>query len=208
MGISKAKGWRWPIVSRIASAASSSDRDGELQEGQFWESLGSAVNLQLGEIVAIVDHNKIQSDTWVRKVSDLGDLEAKLRAFGWHVRAATATTRRASAHVPFAGCDHGSPEGDRRGHDKRTRCLVHGRPDGAQNDGDLYLFHSGAPPEQQYVDGLSELLGAAGRHSPRSDSVSWRPRPHRNPRREPRETHNLVAAYGKALVQQATSIRI
>src|SRR5215216_8183394 len=59
--------------------------DGELQEGQFWESLGSAANRGLGEIVAIVDHNKIQSDTWVQHVSDLGDLEAKLRAFGWAV---------------------------------------------------------------------------------------------------------------------------
>ena len=38
-----------------------------------------------GEIVAIVDHNKIQSDTWVDSVSRLGDLEAKFRAFGWHV---------------------------------------------------------------------------------------------------------------------------
>ena len=36
-------------------------------------------------MTAIVDHNKIQSDTWVRAVSDLGDLEAKFAAFGWHV---------------------------------------------------------------------------------------------------------------------------
>ena len=34
------------------------------------------------EIVAIVDHNKIQSDNWVSQVSDLGDIEAKFRAFG------------------------------------------------------------------------------------------------------------------------------
>jgi len=32
--------------------------DGELQEGQIWESLLSAVNFKLHEIVAIVDHNK------------------------------------------------------------------------------------------------------------------------------------------------------
>src|SRR5436190_17582055 len=62
MGISKAKGMA--LANRL-----SSDRrrifvltgDGELQEGQFWESLGSAANLKLGEIVAIIDHNKIQS---------------------------------------------------------------------------------------------------------------------------------------------------
>ena len=59
--------------------------DGELQEGQFWESLGSAVTRGLGEITAIIDHNKIQSDTWVHEVSPLGDLGDKLRAFGWHV---------------------------------------------------------------------------------------------------------------------------
>src|SRR5438034_2053586 len=86
MGISKAKGMA--LANRLAGTPRRIfvlTGDGELQEGQFWESLGSAANLELGEIVAIIDHNKIQSDTWVRKVSDLGDLEAKLRAFGWHV---------------------------------------------------------------------------------------------------------------------------
>src|SRR5882672_7767579 len=86
MGISKAKGMA--LANRLAGTPRRIfvlTGDGELQEGQFWESLGSAANMGLGEIVAIVDHNKIQSDTWVRKVSDLGDLEAKLSAFGWHV---------------------------------------------------------------------------------------------------------------------------
>src|SRR4029450_1852259 len=32
--------------------------DGELQEGQFWESLPTAAHMNLGEIVVIVDHNK------------------------------------------------------------------------------------------------------------------------------------------------------
>src|SRR5690242_8292440 len=86
MGISKAKGMA------LANRLTGDQRrifvltgDGELQEGQFWESLASAANRGLGEIVAIIDHNKIQSDTWVQQVSHLGDLEAKLRAFGWHV---------------------------------------------------------------------------------------------------------------------------
>src|SRR6185436_4615718 len=86
MGISKAKGMA--LANRLAGTMRRIfvlTGDGELQEGQFWESLGSAANMGLGEIVAIIDHNKIQSDTWVGKVSDLGDLEAKLIAFGWHV---------------------------------------------------------------------------------------------------------------------------
>src|SRR5688572_2859420 len=86
MGISKAKGMA------LANRACGVERrifvltgDGELQEGQLWESLGSAANRGLGEIVAIVDHNKIQSDTWLDQVSRLGDIESKFRAFGWLV---------------------------------------------------------------------------------------------------------------------------
>src|SRR5688572_7022869 len=86
MGISKAKGM--VLANRLFGIDQKVfvlTGDGELQEGQFWESLPSAANLGLHEITAIVDHNKIQSDTWVKDVSDLGRLEAKLRAFGWHV---------------------------------------------------------------------------------------------------------------------------
>ena len=86
MGVSKAKGMA------LANRAAGSPRrllvltgDGELQEGQFWESLATAAHMKLGEIVAIIDHNKIQSDGWVDGVNGLGDIEAKLRAFGWHV---------------------------------------------------------------------------------------------------------------------------
>ena len=55
--------------------------DGELQEGQIWESLISAANAGMGEITAIVDHNKLQSDYRVSQTSDLGDLVAKFRSF-------------------------------------------------------------------------------------------------------------------------------
>ena len=90
--------------------------DGELQEGQFWESLPSAVHARLGEIVVIIDHNKIQSDTWVHAVNDLGDLEAKLRAFGWNVSrvdgndlsallAAFADARRVQGQPSAIVCD-------------------------------------------------------------------------------------------------------
>ena len=86
MGISKAKGML--LANRVLGRPGRVfvlTGDGELQEGQFWESLVSAANQRQGGLTAIVDHNKIQSDIWVSRVSDLGDLEAKLSAFGWHV---------------------------------------------------------------------------------------------------------------------------
>ena len=86
MGISKAKGMA--IANRLAGKRRRIyvlTGDGELQEGQIWESLGSAVEGKLDEITVIVDHNKIQSDTWVEEVAPLGDLETKFAAFGWRV---------------------------------------------------------------------------------------------------------------------------
>ena len=82
MGISKAKGMA--IANRLNNSKGRVfvlTGDGELQEGQFWESLQGAVNLKLGNIVAIVDHNKIQSDTWVEETSSLGKIEEKMKSF-------------------------------------------------------------------------------------------------------------------------------
>jgi transketolase len=205
MGISKAKGMA--LANRLTG-----DRrrifvltgDGELQEGQFWESLVSGVNRGLGEIVAIIDHNKIQSDTWVRHVSHLGDLEAKLRAFGWHV-------------VRVDGHDVAALERTFRSldavNDKPKVVLadtVKGRgvsfmegPAALEAD-ELYLFHSGAPSEVRYTAAVAELR-------PRAEQlfaglglgalpIETRTR---NPRREPRQTENLVAAYERAIVAQA-----
>src|SRR3954470_21013031 len=206
MGISKAKGMA--LANRLAHRHRRIfvlTGDGELQEGQFWESLGSAANLKLGEIVAIVDHNKVQSDTWVRRVSDLGDVEAKLRAFGWHVS-------RCDGH------DVAALERTFRSLDAVTdkpkvivADTIKGRgvsfmegPSALAQDNALYLFHSGAPPEQQYSDGLRQLMDSAtGAFSALGLGQLQTETRTRNPRREPRDTHNLVAAYGKALVRQA-----
>src|SRR5438477_6457470 len=86
MGISKAYG-----MARARRFAGRQGRivvmagDGELQEGQIWESLQPCANERLGEIVVVVDHNKLQSDSAVAAVSDLGEIEEKFRVFGWEV---------------------------------------------------------------------------------------------------------------------------
>jgi len=86
MGISKARGFaRANRLQGRRGRVFVLTGDGELQEGQFWESLGPTANGGFGEITAIVDHNKLQSDTFVSEVSDLGDLERKAEAFGWAV---------------------------------------------------------------------------------------------------------------------------
>src|SRR5436190_17115275 len=86
MGVSKARGF--VLADRLSGRSSRVyvlTGDGELQEGQFWESLGPTANRGLHEITVIVDRNQVQSDTWVDEVSDIGDVAAKGRAGGWAV---------------------------------------------------------------------------------------------------------------------------
>ncbi len=59
--------------------------DGELNEGQVWEAFMFGAHYQLDNLVAIIDHNKLQSDAECDKVTSLSPLVDKLTAFGWHV---------------------------------------------------------------------------------------------------------------------------
>jgi transketolase len=61
--------------------------DGELQEGQIWEGAMAAGHYQLGNLCAIVDYNKMQSDDFNERTMRLEPLGAKWRAFNWNVRA-------------------------------------------------------------------------------------------------------------------------
>ena len=59
--------------------------DGELQEGQNWEAMMAAAKWGLSELTLVVDRNHVQLDGPVREIMPLGDLEAKVKAFGWCV---------------------------------------------------------------------------------------------------------------------------
>jgi transketolase len=61
--------------------------DGELQEGQIWEGAMAAGHYHLDNLCAIVDYNKMQSDDVNERIMRLEPLDAKWRAFNWHVRA-------------------------------------------------------------------------------------------------------------------------
>lgn len=58
--------------------------DGECQEGQIWEAALFAAHYKLDNLVLFVDWNKKQVDGRVADVMNLGDIEGKFRAFGWH----------------------------------------------------------------------------------------------------------------------------
>jgi len=59
--------------------------DGECDEGQVWEAAMSAAHFKADNLVAIIDHNKLQLDGWNREIMNLEPLADKWRAFGWQV---------------------------------------------------------------------------------------------------------------------------
>ncbi|MET8803374.1 transketolase C-terminal domain-containing protein [Streptomyces sp. NPDC004546] len=207
MGVSKAKGLI--LADRLQGRRRRvfvTMGDGELQEGQVWESLAGAVHHRMGELTLVVDHNKIQSDTWVQDVSDLGDLEAKFRSYGWGVLrcdgndvdalAEAFTTRRErfpqlpavliADTVKGAGCATfaatSMPEGEWR-----------------------YRFHSGAPSDEDYLAAHAELVKAAEEILARHDLGPLELLPE-EARVAPRPTgKRLPEVYGEVLRDRAGS---
>ncbi len=60
--------------------------DGEIQEGIVWESLLSAAQHHVDNLVLIVSYNRLQLDEAVAKVKSLEPLADKFKSFGWHVQ--------------------------------------------------------------------------------------------------------------------------
>ena len=60
--------------------------DGEIQEGQVWEACMFASHYHLDNLCVIIDNNGLQIDGDVAKVMSPYPIDAKLEAFGFHVR--------------------------------------------------------------------------------------------------------------------------
>ena len=207
MGISKAYG-----MARARRLAGRTGRivvmtgDGELQEGQIWESLQPVANERLGEIIVVVDHNKLQSDSAVSAVSDLGPIEDKFRAFGWDVQRADGHDLRSVRDV-FARFST-VPD--------RPKVLIADTVKGKGVSfmeglacGDAtYHFHAGAPSVKDYLAAVDEIsvrvnarLTTLGQpalvldHAPLPVRVA------------PARPERLVLAYGDELLQIARARR-
>ncbi|MEZ6023909.1 MAG: 1-deoxy-D-xylulose-5-phosphate synthase N-terminal domain-containing protein [Hyphomonadaceae bacterium] len=206
MGISKAKG-----MIEAARAKGAPKRvyvmtgDGELQEGQIWESLVSAANRKMGELTVIVDHNKIQSDYSVVRTSDLGALQAKFEAFGWVCERLDGHDQDALTAC-FARL---------RKEERRPKVIIADTIKGKgvsfmegvaiDSDVEMFKFHSGAPTADHYqraVEEIEQRLAAklAALHV-EPVRVSVAPRPHAPPAVAGQV--KLFPAYTEALLKLA-----
>ena len=205
MGISKAKGValanrRLGVDGRVYVLTG----DGELQEGQIWESLQQAANLELHEVTAIVDHNKIQSDTWVGAVSDLGDLEVKFGAFDWHVQRCDGHDVAQIEQALVAARDAREQPSVIIADTVKGKGVSFMEGSSMPPDDEMYHFHSGAPSAEQCVQALAELVAAANQQLAALGGeplgLETVPRPAARPRSG---TQRFIPVYARALIDQA-----
>jgi transketolase len=133
--------------------------DGELQEGQNWEAFQAAVHERLGRLWIVVDRNVVQSDKPTDEIMALGDLEAKLRTFGWDVRACDghdhAALRDAFGAFRLGG-DAPKALVARTVKGKGVSFMEH--PTALIEGGGTYRWHAGAPDDDAFSRAYAELL--------------------------------------------------
>ena len=160
MGVSKGRGMAWAkrklgLRGRVFVMIG----DGELQEGQNYEAFQAAVQQRVGNLVVIVDHNKVQTDKPISEIVDLADLEAKLAAFGWVVARADGHDFRALESVLAAFRD--VPDRPKilvadtiKG--KGVSFMEH--PRALALGGGLYQWHAGAPADEAFLSAHTEIV--------------------------------------------------
>ncbi|MBM31889.1 MAG: transketolase [Chloroflexi bacterium] len=156
MGISKAKGIiKANRLKKRKCRVFVMTGDGELQEGQFWESLMRVKQEHLHELIIIIDNNKFQSDRTVEYTSNLGELKKKITSFG-------IQTVNINGHNVFEFSKH------------INELILSNQPSAiiantikgngvslleANNlkPGEFYKFHSGAIPDETFTKSINEL---------------------------------------------------
>jgi transketolase len=207
MGISKAKGMA--VAKKMNGSGGRvlvMTGDGELQEGQIWESLQTTVHQNVANINMIVDFNKIQTDKLLDEIIDLGNLEKKFEIFGWHVE-------RCDGHN-FSQLEE-IFEKFKHIRDKPKVLIadtVKGKgvsfmegPVALKDEGGLYKWHAGAPDDDSFEAGYKEIferiesrLNSLGL-SPLTTELLEKKEKHRVKLKETAE--KVVNAFGEALVE-------
>ena len=125
--------------------------DGECDEGQIWEAAMAAAHYKVGNLVAVIDRNRIQNDRFTSEAMEIEPLEDKWRAFGWNVVQVdghdvgdlcdalnSASLNQDTPLVVIANTVKG-----------KGVTFMENNPD----------FHGRAPNEQELSDALAELSG-------------------------------------------------
>ena len=161
MGLSKGRGMAW--VKRFLGRGGRvvvMTGDGELQEGQNWEAFAAAFHQGIGNLWAIVDRNELQSDKPTEEILALGDLAAKLRAFGWHVETCDGHdhTALAAAFTDLRALPEDIPKALIARTIKGRGVSFMEHPIALRDGGGTYRWHAGAPDDDHFARAHAELV--------------------------------------------------
>jgi transketolase len=213
MGISKGRGMAWAkrFLDRGGRVVVMTG-DGELQEGQNYEALQAAAAHEQGNLWVVVDRNELQSDKPTEEILALGDVDAKLRAFGWHVASCDGHdhTDLARVFAEFRARD-GVPKLLVANTIKGKGVSFMEHPRALAEGGGTYRWHAGAPDDDSFARAHAELVArirerlpelrlvAAGSAEEQSEGE-----PESGISIRPRVTDEYVAAaYGESLLELA-----
>lgn len=120
--------------------------DGECDEGSTWEAAMFAGHHQLGNLVAVVDHNKLQSLATTDETLTLEPFADKWRAFRWDV-------------VEVDGHDHEALAAAMDSSSEQPRCvLAHTtKGKGVSFMENQVLWHYRPPSSEELAEALEEL---------------------------------------------------
>ena len=164
MGISKGRGIAW-AKRRLGRGGRVvvMTGDGELQEGQNYEGLQGAAHEGLADLTVVVDRNVLQSDKPTDEIVPLGDLEARFRAFGWHVETCDGhdfeALRRAFASFREV-TDRPQALVAETIKGKGVSFMEH--PVALVEGGGTYRWHAGAPDDEAFERAFAELEARVG----------------------------------------------
>lgn len=123
--------------------------DGECDEGSNWEGILFGPHHELGNLMVIVDHNKLQSYGSVKEVLGLDSLLEKFRSFGWE-----AIDVDGHDHESLARALDFTP-----GLSARPKCIVAHttKGKGVSFMENQLVWHYRTPKGDDYVNALREL---------------------------------------------------
>ena len=124
--------------------------DGEIQEGQVWEAAMCAAHHKLGNLIAILDNNKVQMCGDTRDILSIGEPGAKFASFGWNVKSIDGHNIDQIKEVL-----DGIPQDPWAA----PTCII---ADTIKGKGVSYMegkseWHGGAPSDEQLAQALKEL---------------------------------------------------
>ena len=156
MGISKAKGFLIAnYLKKKRGKVIVLTGDGELQEGQFWESILKIPKRVSNNLILIIDNNKYQSDLLTSKTSNLTKLKNKLNAFNFKTFVCNGNNYSQIKKTFQKITNINSP-----------KAIIANTVKGKGvsfieasnlNEKDYYNYHSGALLHDQYIQAVNEL---------------------------------------------------